>query len=362
MFLHNVYFGNSVQDWITAAAIGFGVFFLLKIIRRIVIRRLGKIATRTDTVIDDLVVEVLKKTRFFFFASVALYFGARVVALDPSHDRWLQIFIAFLILVQVALWGNTIISFLLAQAIRQRTGTDASNATTLGAIGVIAKIALFSIVLLVGLDNFGVNITGLITGLGIGGIAVALALQKILGDLFASLSIALDKPFVIGDFVVVGEHKGTVEHIGLKTTRVKSISGEQIIFSNGDLLDSRVRNFERMQERRALFTIGVTYQTPHDKLSAIPGMLRAIIEARSDTRFERAHFKKYDDSALTFEVVYFVLNPDYNTYMDVQQAINLEIFKHFGERGIEFAYPTRTLHLQDRADAPGRTAASALPG
>jgi small-conductance mechanosensitive channel len=196
------------------------------------------------------------------------------------------------------------------------------------------------------LDNLGVNITGLVAGLGIGGIAVALALQNILGDLFASLSIVLDKPFVIGDFVVVDSLSGTIEHIGLKTTRIRSLRGEQLIFSNNDLLKSRIRNYKRMSERRIDFSFGVVYQTPLEKLKAIKKIVSDIIEKGEKTRFDRVHFKEYGDSSLNFEVVYFVTDPDYNIYMDVQEAINLEIFRCFAEEGIEFAYPTRTIFIQ----------------
>jgi MscS family membrane protein len=192
-----------------------------------------------------------------------------------------------------------------------------------------------------------------VAGLGIGGIAVALALQNVLSDLFASLSIVLDKPFVVGDFVGVGEFLGTVEYVGLKTTRLRSLSGEQIVFSNSDLLGSRLRNYKRLRERRAVFQIGVTYDTPEPKLRAIPKLLRSIVEAQQNTRFDRAHFRTYGPYSLDFEVVYFVLVSDYNDYMDIQQAINFEVFTRFQTEGIEFAFPTQTLFVT----APERDAA-----
>jgi small-conductance mechanosensitive channel len=188
-------------------------------------------------------------------------------------------------------------------------------------------------------------VTALMAGLGVGGIAVALAIQSVLGDLFASLSIALDKPFVIGDFVIVGDFMGTVERVGLKTTRIRSLSGEQLVFSNSDLLSSRIRNYKRMEERRVPFVVGVTYQTPAAELEAIPGVVRDIIESTDSTRFDRAHFKGFGDSAYLFEFVYYVLSADYAVFMDIQQAINLGIVRQFAERGIEIAYPTRTLHM-----------------
>jgi len=196
------------------------------------------------------------------------------------------------------------------------------------------------------LDNFGVNITGLVAGLGIGGIAVALAVQNILGDLLASLSIVLDKPFVIGDFIVVDSLSGTIEHIGLKTTRIRSLNGEQLIFSNNDLLKSRIRNFKRMSERRVVFHLGVVYQTSLEQLKIIKKIVAEIIEKRQKVRFDRVHFKEYSSSSLIYEVVYYVSSPDFNVYMDIQETINLEILQRFQEEKIEFAYPTQTLYVQ----------------
>jgi len=189
---------------------------------------------------------------------------------------------------------------------------------------------------------------------------VALAAQNILGDLFASLSIVLDKPFVVGDFLIVGDFLGSVEKVGVKTTRLRSLSGEQLVFSNNDLLGSRIRNYGRMFERRVLFSIGVIYQTPPDKLRLAATILREAVQAQDKVRFDRAHFKSYGDFALSFEVVYYVLSPDYNVYMDIQQAINLLIYERFAEEQIEFAYPTQTLFVSRADDAssgeePGRS-------
>jgi small-conductance mechanosensitive channel len=204
--------------------------------------------------------------------------------------------------------------------------------------------------------------------LGVAGIAVALALQNVLSDLFASMSIALDKPFVIGDFIIIGDFMGTVEKIGVKTTRLRSLSGEYLIFANSDMLSSRIRNYTRMHERRIVFSLGVTYNTPYEKLHLIPTMIQKIIEAQEETRFDRAHFASYGDFSLNFEIVYYVLSADYNRYMDIQQAINLAIFKAFEDTGIEFAFPTQTLYMANPVEArmlngqqPAAPAASPAP-
>jgi small-conductance mechanosensitive channel len=205
------------------------------------------------------------------------------------------------------------------------------------------------LVLLSMLDNLGINVTALVASLGIGGIAIALAAQNILGDLFASLTIAIDKPFVIGDFIILGQETGTVEHVGLKTTRLRSLSGEQIILSNNDLLQSRIHNYKRMEERRALFAIGVTYDTPAEKLELIPELIKQAVAAQTDARFDRAHFKSFGAFSLDFETVYYVRKPDYGVFMDVQQAINLQLVRSFADHSIAFAFPTQTLHLNHSA-------------
>ncbi len=250
------------------------------------------------------------------------------------------------LLAQAALWGDALVrSYLMRQA-KRRTETDAGVATTLLALAFLARTAVWSVVILLILANLGIDVTAMVAGLGIGGIAIALAAQNILGDLFASASIMLDKPFLLGDFIVVGADMGTVEHIGLKTTRVRSLSGEQLIFANSELLKCRIRNFKRMNERRIVFGIGITYETPAEQVAVIPAMFREAVESQSATRFDRAHFKRFGDSALEFEVVYYVLAADYNIFMDIQQAINLAILRRFAAERIAFAYPTQTLYLE----------------
>jgi small-conductance mechanosensitive channel len=195
------------------------------------------------------------------------------------------------------------------------------------------------------MDNLGFNISAVIAGLGIGGIAIALAAQAILGDLFSYFVIFFDRPFEVGDFIVVGDKTGTVEYTGIKTTRIRALSGEQLVFSNTDLTNSRIHNFKKMQERRVVFKLGVVYQTPTAQLEEIPKIVRAIIEKHTDVRFDRGHFASYSDFSLNFEFVYFVFGAEYVKYMDTQQSINLEIYKEFEKRKIEFAYPTQTLYL-----------------
>jgi small-conductance mechanosensitive channel len=278
-------------------------------------------------------------------APLALYTATQVLTLPARTEHIVGQLAIMALLLQTAIWGHYFIESWMRHTLQVKKTEDAASASTVGVLGFLARLGLWSFALLLALDNLGFNITALLTGLGIGGVAVALAAQNILGDLFASISIALDKPFIIGDFIVVGDQMGTVEYIGLKTTRLRSLSGEQIVFSNTDLLNSRIHNYKRMMERRVLFSFGVIYQTPANLLERIPAMVREIIEQQEHTRFDRTHFKAYGDSSLDFEVVYYVLDRDYNVYMDKQQAINFALFRRFETEGIEFAYPTRTLFV-----------------
>ncbi|HQK99360.1 MAG TPA: mechanosensitive ion channel family protein [Smithellaceae bacterium] len=345
-FFQNVYLGNSLQNWTIAVCILLIVFTLLKVAQKIAISKLSKLAAKTDNAIDDLVVSMLKNTKFLILLVASAFAASHVIELKPAVEKMWDKIVMLILIVQGGLWASAGISFALGRTIQKKMDEDTSSATTISFLGFVARVLLWAIVLLLILGNLGVNITGLVAGLGIGGIAVALAVQNILGDLMASLSIVLDKPFVIGDFIVVDSHMGTIEHIGLKTTRLRSISGEQLIFSNNDLLKSRIRNFKRMAERRVVFSFGLVYQTPVEKLKLAKRIVSEIIDKKADARFDRVHFKEYGDFSLNFEAVYYVTVPDYNTWMDIQEDINLQIFERFAKEGIEFAYPTQTLYVQ----------------
>ncbi len=345
-FLENEFLGASVYAWLVALALWAGTAAVLILLNRFVAWKVGRIAERTSNQIDDYVAALLKETRVYFLIVASLYFTSLILELPGALDRWIST-IAFLVfMVQIVIWGTRLAAFWTERYREEKLATDAGAVTTVVAIGWLIRVALWAFVFLLILDYFGKDITALVAGLGIGGIAIALAVQNILGDLFASLSIVLDRPFVVGDFVAVNDFLGTVEHVGLKTTRIRSISGEQIIFSNGDLLQSRIRNYKRMFERRIVFTLGVTYQTPHEKIAAIPAMLREIVERQDQVRFDRAHFKGFGDFALNFEVVYYVLTPEYLVYMDIQQAINLAVHERFSSEGIDFAFPTQSLFVE----------------
>lgn len=314
-------------------------------VKRLVMRRARRFVELTDNQWDDMLLVLVERTHTWFLAAVSLYPTLYLVTLPPKVESGLTLFITMLVWIQAGLWGHEAITFwqgVLRE--RERRGELAST-VVVTILGVVGRVIVWSGVTLLILQSFGFDISTLLAGLGVGGVAIALAVQNVLGDLLASLSIALDKPFVVGDVIAVDALTGTVEHIGLKTTRVRSLSGEMLIFSNGDLLKSRIRNFRQLKERRVTFTLGVTYDTPADVLESIPNLLRTLIEKNEKVRFDRAHVKAFGDSAILVEAVYVVLESDYLLYMDIQQSINLAIYRAFAEAHIEFAYPTQTVHL-----------------
>ncbi len=343
------FYGNTLKAWLFSSFLVVVLTVAFHHFKKILHRWMRTLSERTETDIDNLIADLMGKTKTVFLFLLALYIGSLFLTLPGKVSSLIKAVVVIAFFIQTALWGNGFMDFWIGRYKQRYLEEDPSRATTIAALGFIGRLIFYSIILLLALDNIGIDITTLVAGLGIGGIAVALAVQSILGDLFASLSIVLDKPFVIGDFIIVDDLLGTVEHIGLKTTRIRSLYGEQIIFSNTDLLKSRIRNYKRMFERRIVFTIGVVYQTPYEKLQAIPGMIQEIIESQELTRFDRAHFKTYGPYSLDFEIVYYVKSPDYKTYMDIQQAINLAIYRRFEEEGIEFAYPTQTLYIEKGA-------------
>ena len=347
-FLDQAFWNNTLSTWATALGIFIGSLILLQLVKRFAARRLASLAARTKTDLDDLIASLLGGTKGFVLLGLALYFASLALELTDKVATGLGIAVLLLSFVQVGFWGNAVINYLVKHQIEAKLEQNNSgSATAMNAIGFIGKVVLWALLLLLALDNAGVEITTLVASLGIGGIAVALAVQNVLGDLFAALSIVIDQPFAIGDFIIVGDFLGTVENIGLKSTRVRSLSGEELVFSNSDLLNSRIRNYKTLGRRRVVFTIGIEYGTPHDKVAAVPQMIRDIIGAMENATLDRAHFKEFGDFSLNYEVVYYVEDADYNIYMDIQQSINLALYEKFADEGIEFAFPSQTIYTPD---------------
>jgi small-conductance mechanosensitive channel len=326
-----------------AATIFVAVLTVLVALKLVIARQLARVSSTGRMQFLSYVRELVDATRLPFLLALSLLVAISQLEFTAHREKWLQYAWIITGVTQIGLWGARIISVAADHAFARQRVNNPSAATHLMLGALVARMVLWSITALVMLDNLGFNISTLMASLGIGGIAVALAVQNILGDIFSSVSIALDKPFVIGDFIVVDSYMGTVEYVGMKTTRLRSLGGEQIIFSNTELLKNRIRNYKRMQERRVLFEFGIAYETPIDDVEQVPDMVRTIVNAQQTAiRFDRAHFKGYGDSALLFEVVYYVLDPDFNGYMDCQQKINLALLRQFRDRNIGFAYPTTT--------------------
>jgi small-conductance mechanosensitive channel len=351
--LERTFYGNTLKTWTIALSVALASFVILSIFKKVIYRQFRARAERTTADIDDFIADLIGRIEFFFLLMIAVFLGSGFLSLPSTVRTVINKLMVIALLFQGAIWGNGLFDCWRERSRKQKKEEDAASLTTYEALGFLVRVVLWSIVLLLVLDNLGVNITALVAGLGVGGIAVALALQNILGDLFAHISIILDKPFVLGDFIIVDNHLGTVEHIGIKTTRLRSLSGKQIVFANSDLLKSRIKNYKQMEERRAVFSLGVTYQTPAEKLAAIPGMIREAIEAQDLTRFDRSNLKEFGNFSLNFENVYYIQTPDYNKYMNIQEAINLAILRRFEEEGIEFAYPTQTIIMEKTSPGTG---------
>ena len=336
--------GNSVLDYIICGGLFLLSVFVIKMFEIIIIRNLKKFAKITTNTLDDFVVSLIDKLIVPFLYFGVFYLSLRILALPQDIDKAINVIAIAVATFFVARLIIQVTTYFF-RAYWEKTSRTESLEHSLKGILKVIKFTVWSLAIIFFLDNLGFKISAVIAGLGIGGVAIALAAQAVLKDLFSYFSIIFDRPFEIGDFIIVGDLLGTVENIGIKTTRIRSLGGEQLVFSNSDLTDSRLRNYKRMQKRRVVFKLGVTYNTPLDKLREIPKVIETIIKNTKDTVFDRAHFFEYGDFNLVIEVVYYVLSSDYNIYMDKQQEINFAIKGEFEKREIEFAFPTQTVYL-----------------
>lgn len=342
-WLEIVIYHNSVLDYLITGGIVAALMLITRLFRTIIIRKLKRWSEKTATGLDDFIVVQIDKLALPILYGAGVYAALQYLTLSDTFVRILQSGISILLTFYGARFIVAALNFLLGTYWINRN-PDRQQENIRGITGFISIIVWgLSIIFL--LDNLGFKVSTIVAGLGIGGIAVALAAQAILGDLFSYFVIFFDRPFQIGDFIVVDDKVGAVEYIGIKTTRIRSLSGEELVFSNKDLTDSRIHNFKKMERRRVLFSLGVTYQTSLEKVREIPALVKAIIESQQDVTFDRAHFNAFGNSSLDFEIVYYVFGADYNKYMDIQQAINLKIYEEFDKRSIAFAYPTQTIYM-----------------
>jgi len=345
--LKQTFYENTLENYLIALGVFIASFIVLLIVKHVILYRLKQLAKRTKLKYDDIAIGSLSRITKLEIIIISLYIGSRDLKLDKTIDMVISTFAIVVIVFRLITIVTGIITTLITEKTVDENGEVIQERRSAARnINILIKIVLWAMGILFILNNLGVNITAAVAGLGIGGVAIALAAQSVLGDAFSSFAIFMDKPFAVGDFIIVDNYLGIVEHIGIKTTRIKSLQGEQLIFSNTDLTKSRIQNFKKMERRRVPFTLGVTYQTPAEKLEKIPGMVKEIIESVDKVEFDRAHFKSYGDFSLNYEIVYYINSADYNEYMDAQQYMNIEIYKAFAKEGIEFAYPTQTIFVE----------------
>ncbi|NLF24488.1 MAG: mechanosensitive ion channel family protein [Deltaproteobacteria bacterium] len=344
----------SLWSWTAALALTTLLFLLLRFAQSAFAKKFKKKTAASPYTAAQIAGSIVEGTSTLSIAALSLWIGMLTLKFpEPVHSIAREA-VLLVLFVQSGLWASILVSFFWESYFKGPTAEDSAERRSLmHLVALITKITIWVLITLLILSNLGINVSALLTGLGIGGVAVAFALQRVLGDFLAYVSIVLDRTFEVGDFIVVGSFKGNVEKIGVRSTQVRSLSGERLIFPNADLLSSRIQNFKTLSERRVVFTLRIAHETPYQDLQRIPGILREIISAQPATRFDRSHFVTFGESAFLFETVYFVLNPDYNFYMEIQQAINLAICKRFEEAGIMIAYPTQTVYLNQSTQIQG---------
>ncbi|MEM6591293.1 MAG: mechanosensitive ion channel family protein [Cyanobacteria bacterium P01_C01_bin.73] len=340
--------GNTVGDYLLAIAIIVGAWLGIWLIKSIVIARIKRWSTKTATDLDDRLIRIIERPIVYALYLGALYVAIANLSLHPILQQSIDVIGIILgTVLAIQLLGALVEYGARLYLLRHRENPAVEQ--TVNAIVPAIKIVVWAVGIVFLLDNLGFDISAVVAGLGIGGVAVALAAQGILGDLLSYISILFDRPFDLGDFVVVGNVVGTVEQVGLKTTRLRSITGEEWVLANTDITSSRIQNFKRMARRRIAFTLGITYETTAAQMKQIPEMIQSIVEQQETVTFDRAHFCDYGDFSLNYEVVYFVETSDYDIYMDIQQSICLGIKDAFEAAGIEFAYPTQVLYVDNLA-------------
>ncbi len=338
---------NTGYDYLTALVVFVALVFLLKVFQAIILSKLQKLALKTATEFDDILIEIFKKVKPPFYFFVSIFFAIKSLILPDLFNRALLVLFIIVIVYEVIKAVERIVDYIFRKYLEknQDEDTDQHSEAMIKLMQVLIKVILWIFGLILILSNLGINVTSLVAGMGIGGIAIALALQNVLGDLFSAFSIYIDKPFKVGDYIQIGTDRGMVEKIGMKTTRIRTLQGEQLVVSNQELTSARIQNFRRMEKRRVAFNLGVTYGTSPEKLAAIPKIIKDIVDKVDLAEFDRCHFVEYKDSDLSFEVVMFIDSKEYTDYLAARQEINLEIYKKFAVEGIEFAYPTQTLFI-----------------
>lgn len=344
--LDAIYFNNTVYDLLVALAIFIGTWIGIFVFKKIILVELSRLAKKTKTNYDNMAIEFLKSLGWPVYAWASFYFSTWYLNMPYWFDNFMNTFILLIIAYYIVKGMNNIVSFFTDKLVDKRVAKDEHDNAIIELVSKFLKGLVWLIAILFILSNFGFEITTFIAGLGIGGLAIALALQGILTDLFASLSIYLDKPFKVGDFIIIGNDSGVVQKVGIKSTRIKTLQGQELVISNKEITESRVHNYKKMDKRRIVFEFGVVYETPTKKMRKIPKIVAEIFSKVNDADLDRVHFKAFNDFSLDYEVVYFVNTNDYTKYMDIQQNVNLDLKERFEKEKIEMAYPTQTLYVK----------------
>jgi small-conductance mechanosensitive channel len=348
-FFDQVYYNNTIREYAIALSLIVCGILLILAFKRVIIIRLQKWVEKTPGTWDDFIIQSFSRFGVPIFQWIIVYWGIHLLDLSTRTERIIQIVTSLLVTYYILRLVSSIVMLLLKSGVRRQEHGD-EKIKQLGGLMLIINVFIWIVGIVFLLGNWGVQVAPIITGLGIGGIAVALAAQNILGDLFNYFVIFFDRPFEAGDFITVDDKAGTIEYVGVKTTRLRSLGGEQIIIGNSNLTNSRIHNYKRMARRRVVFTIDVEYGTPLETLKTIPSVLRSIVEEQQLITVDRVHFASYKDWSLRFEVVYFVLSADFNAYMDIQQNINFRIYQEFESRKISFAFPTQSLVVKNESN------------
>ena len=343
-FLSREFFNNSLQDWLIAVGAMILIYIGLLILRHILNSKVRKWVDKTKGNVDNFVLDLVSNTKNWFLLLVSIAIGIIFLNMLPEWNQKIRIVLVIGFTLQISSWAVATVSYFINSKMKEEK--NSSKVTIYNTVGIVARILVWVFAGLIILDSFpNVDISSLVAGLGIGGIAIGFAVQSILEDLFASVSITVDQPFVLGDFIVVGDISGTVEKIGMKTTRIRSLSGEQIVIGNAAITSDKIQNYQKLQERRVTITVGVTYETPIEKLRMIPKIIEGIAKEQKNVRFDRVHLDEMADFSINYLLVYYALTADYNEHMDIKEAINFGILEKFGEQSIEIAYPTQMLYV-----------------
>jgi small-conductance mechanosensitive channel len=338
-----VFYNNTLSEYVWAL----GVFLLIvigfKIVKNMLWHRLEKLSKLSKSNLDDKIVEILKSIKLSFYIVLSLWIVSRGLEISSLVNNIINTLFIVFIFIQV----TKLLQILLKFWVNKRVESEVQRENILPLLSITMKVVVWIFGLLLILSNLGVNVTSLVAGLGIGGIAVALAAQSMLGDIFSSIIIYFDKPFEAGDFIILedGTTMGVVRKIGFKTTRINAIGGEEVVVSNSSLTSQKIHNYKKMEKRRVSINFGVIYSTSQEKMKRIPEIVKKIVDGISEIDFDRVHFKKFADSALIFELIYFVDTDDYYAYMDHNQQLHLQIKEQFEKENIEMAFPTQTIHL-----------------